>query len=205
MCSLVRIAPDKRTQAEQAVVERYLKELYPEGMSNVESGMSNAGAQEGSGAPEGMPNGAEPSGPNAHSVELVPVGRGAFGDVYDQFRGNAQGAIAFLEAKQGGEAVGALHHKDVGDIDLVWGKAGTGKSDGYGLAKLVKFHPEVNIVLNKSKKKKKEVVTKAENNYLSSECPSSTTSYGKISIIRANNLASAQRKNQVHHKKIGGR
>ena len=62
-----------------------------------------------------------------------------------------------------------------------------------------------NIVLNKSKKKKKEVVTKAENNYLSSECPSSTTSYGKISIIRANNLASAQRKNQVHHKKIGGR
>ena len=54
-------------------------------------------------------------------------------------------------------------------------------------------------------KKKKEVVTKAENNYLSSECSNSTTSYGKINTIRANNLASAQRKNQVHHKKIGGR
>jgi len=62
-----------------------------------------------------------------------------------------------------------------------------------------------NIVLNKIEKKKKEVVTKAENNYLSSECPSSTTSYGKINIIRANNLASAQRKDQVHHKKIRGR
>ena len=62
-----------------------------------------------------------------------------------------------------------------------------------------------NIVLNKIEKKKKEVVTKAENNYLSRECSNSTTSYGKINTIRANNLASAQRKNQVHHKKIGGR
>ena len=62
-----------------------------------------------------------------------------------------------------------------------------------------------NIVLNKIGKKEKEVVTKAENNYLSSECSNSTTSYGKINTIRANNLASAQRKNQVHHKKIGGR
>lgn len=62
-----------------------------------------------------------------------------------------------------------------------------------------------NIVLNKIGKKEKEVVTKAENNYLSSECSNSTTSYGKINTICANNLASAQRKNQVHHKKIGGR
>ena len=44
---------------------------------------------------------------------------------------------------QDGEALGALHHDEIGDIDLVWGKAGTKKSDGYGLAKLVKFHPEV--------------------------------------------------------------
>ena len=44
---------------------------------------------------------------------------------------------------QGGEAVAALHHPEVGDIDLIWGKEGTGKSDGYGLAKLVKYHPEV--------------------------------------------------------------
>ncbi|MDR2178485.1 MAG: hypothetical protein LBP20_10675, partial [Treponema sp.] len=31
----------------------------------------------------------------------------------------------------------------MGDIDLVWGKAGTGKSDGFGLSKIVEFHPEV--------------------------------------------------------------
>ena len=75
--------------------------------------------------------------------EIVPVGRGAFGYIYDQFRGKAREAIAFLSEKQGGEAIGALHHKDVGDIDLVWGNEGTGHSDGFGLAKLVKYHPEV--------------------------------------------------------------
>jgi len=52
---------------------------------------------------------------------IQPIGHGAFGDIYDQFKGKAQEAIAFLTEKQGGEAIGALHHKDVGDIDLVWG------------------------------------------------------------------------------------
>ena len=74
---------------------------------------------------------------------VQPVGHGAFGDIYDQFRGKPQEAIVFLSQKRGGEAVGALHHKDVGDIDLVWGNEGTGHSDGFGLAKLVKYHPEV--------------------------------------------------------------
>jgi hypothetical protein len=30
----------------------------------------------------------------------------------------------------------------VGDIDLVWGKEGASKSDGFGLSKIAKFHPE---------------------------------------------------------------
>lgn len=70
-------------------------------------------------------------------------GVGAFGNIYNQFRGNAKAAIEFLKKVRGGEAVGALHHKDIGDIDLVWGKEGTGHSDGYGLSKLVKYHPGV--------------------------------------------------------------
>lgn len=77
------------------------------------------------------------------TADIKPTGHGAFGDIYDQFKGKAQEAIAFLSEKQNGEAIGALHHKDVGDIDLVWGNEGTGHSDGFGLAKLVKFHPEV--------------------------------------------------------------
>lgn len=75
--------------------------------------------------------------------DIKPVGVGSFGNIYNQFRGNAKAAIEFLKKVRGGEAVGALHHKDIGDIDLVWGKEGTGHSDGYGLSKLVKYHPEV--------------------------------------------------------------
>lgn len=75
--------------------------------------------------------------------DIKPVGVGAFGNIYNQFRGNAKAAIEFLKKVRGGEAVGALYHKDIGDIDLVWGKEGTGHSDGYGLSKLVKYHPEV--------------------------------------------------------------
>lgn len=54
-------------------------------------------------------------------------------------------AVAKLKELKDGEAVGVLYHpdKDIGDIDLVWGEAGAGKSDGYGLAKLLKYHPEV--------------------------------------------------------------
>ena len=75
--------------------------------------------------------------------EPQPIGTGDFGDIYDQFRGKPKEAIDFLTKKKGGEALGALSHKDIGDIDLVWGEEGTGHSDGYGLAKLVKYHPEV--------------------------------------------------------------
>lgn len=95
----------------------------------------------------------EPAGPGvdrANGVaqesapgEIKPIGKGVFGDIYDQFRGKAKEAIKFLLRKRSGEAIGALHHKEVGDIDLVWGKEGTGKSNGFGLSKLAKFHLEV--------------------------------------------------------------
>lgn len=75
--------------------------------------------------------------------EYDPVGEGPFGEIYIQFKGKPREAIDFLMKKKSGKAIGALYHKDVGDIDLVWGKEGTGHSDGFGLAKLVKYHPEV--------------------------------------------------------------
>lgn len=74
---------------------------------------------------------------------ITPVGEGDFGYIYDQFAGKPKEAIAFLSEQKSGEALGALHHNEVGDIDLVWGYEGTGKSDGFGLAKLLKYHPEV--------------------------------------------------------------
>ena len=80
---------------------------------------------------------------NVKSESAESPKTGAFGTIYTQFKGKPQEAIAFLLEKKEGEAVDALHHKDIGDIDLVWGKEGTDKSDGFGLAKLAKYHPEV--------------------------------------------------------------
>lgn len=77
------------------------------------------------------------------SGNITSVGNEDFGPIYDQFRGKAKDAIEFLLAQKNGEAIGALHHKDIGYIDLVWGVEGTEHSNGYGLAKVVKYHPEV--------------------------------------------------------------
>ena len=71
------------------------------------------------------------------AAEPAPIGNGVFGPIYDQFRGKAKEAIGFLTRKKAGEAVGALHHKDIGDIDLVWGN---GKA---GLAHILSKHPNV--------------------------------------------------------------
>ncbi len=45
-----------------------------------------------------------------------PIGKGAFGNIYDQFKGKVKAAIKFLQKLQDGEALAVLHHKDIGDI-----------------------------------------------------------------------------------------
>lgn len=64
---------------------------------------------------------------------------------YDSQDPNAwKQAIKDLQKLRAGEAVGILKHKDIKDpIDLVWGEEGTGRSNGWGLAKIAKYHPEV--------------------------------------------------------------
>lgn len=96
-----------------------------------------------------------PATPIAEQTEAVPTAPevapvaeeqdeiGPFGKVYRQFKGKAKEAIQFLLDKKDGEAISALSHPEIGEIDLVWGEEGTGKSDGYGLSKLAKYHPEV--------------------------------------------------------------
>ena len=69
---------------------------------------------------------------------------GPFGPIFRQFHHDAQGAIEHLKQAQTGEAVAALHHPEVGDIDLVWGRTSDDpRSTGEGLAKLLRWHPEV--------------------------------------------------------------
>lgn len=47
-------------------------------------------------------------------AEEVTWAIGPFGKIYTQFRGKPREAVTFLLAKRDGEAIGALHHKDVG-------------------------------------------------------------------------------------------
>lgn len=70
-------------------------------------------------------------------AEIKPVGVGAFGNIYNQFRGKAKAAIEFLKKLGSGEATAALHHHTIGDISLVWGDKKT------GLDKILRKHPEV--------------------------------------------------------------
>ncbi|MDE2107273.1 MAG: hypothetical protein KGL39_59295, partial [Patescibacteria group bacterium] len=77
---------------------------------------------------------------------LHQAAAGGFGGVHDEYYHDAKGAVAKLLEEKDGEAPGALHHADVGDIDLVYGKAGNASKDyegGYGLAKIAAKHPEV--------------------------------------------------------------
>lgn len=69
--------------------------------------------------------------------DIKPVGVGAFGNIYNQFRGKAKAAIEFLKKLGSGEVTAALHHHTIGDISLVWGDNKT------GLDKILRKHPEV--------------------------------------------------------------
>ena len=52
---------------------------------------------------------------------IEPVGKGTFGDVYDQFKGKPQEAAAFLTSHKGGDLLGVFSRDGVGEIDVVWG------------------------------------------------------------------------------------
>ena len=68
---------------------------------------------------------------------------GEFGPIFDVSPHNWADVVRTLSEAQDGEVHGALHHPDVGPIDVVWGRAGEGYSDGLGLAKIVKYHADV--------------------------------------------------------------
>lgn len=66
-----------------------------------------------------------------------------FGENYPQFYHKPHEAIQHLLHTKSGQVQGAFYRDEIGDITLAWGEKGTGKSDGWGLAKIVEYHPEV--------------------------------------------------------------
>ena len=66
--------------------------------------------------------------------EPKPVRSGVFGNIYNQFKGKVKEAFDFLMKHKGGDLLGVVHRKDVGDIDLVWG------DENGGLAHILHKH-----------------------------------------------------------------
>lgn len=65
-----------------------------------------------------------------------------FGTNYAEFYHDGKGAIDKLLAEKQGQVAGAFYDERFGDVGIVWGVEGTAKSDGWGIAKIAKYHPE---------------------------------------------------------------
>ncbi len=75
---------------------------------------------------------------------IVPIKE--FGENYAEFYHNGEGAVQKLLTEKQGQVAGAFYRKELGDIDLVWGKVWQdqkGALQGYGLAKIKAKHPEI--------------------------------------------------------------
>lgn len=88
--------------------------------------------------------------------------KGLFGTIHSEYSRKGQEAVDYLLKVKEGEVPNALYHKEIGWIDLIWGYAGTGDSDGFGLAKIVKYHkntiPNLASILKELK-----IVTRSKN------------------------------------------
>lgn len=67
-------------------------------------------------------------------------------DIADMQAGQWRRTVEQLSRAQGGEALGALDHPDLGAIDVKWGEAGDPNDKwkgGYGLSHILAKHPEI--------------------------------------------------------------
>lgn len=67
---------------------------------------------------------------------IKPIGKGFFGNIYDQFKGKVKEAFDFLVNNKEGDLLGVFHRDGIGSIDLVWG------NDNGGLKHIIKRHIE---------------------------------------------------------------
>lgn len=83
---------------------------------------------------------------NSGEIDISNAIQGEHGPILKQYTGKPEKALTALRRLKRGEVPGAYYHKDVGDIDLIWGKAGNPAKDyagGYGLAHIDAKHPGV--------------------------------------------------------------
>jgi hypothetical protein len=63
-----------------------------------------------------------------------------FGTIYTQFKDKPKEAIKHLKKVREGECVSALYRKEVGYIDIVWGKNDPKTNIGFGLKHIIEKH-----------------------------------------------------------------
>lgn len=94
----------------------------------------------------------------------------SFGKAYNEYSGKPKEAIEYLLKEKNGYVPNAIYKEGIGNIDIVWGEAGTGKG-GYGLAHIIRrrneegydgeeFVKQLPDIINNGKVYKKEGHTK---------------------------------------------
>ncbi|MDD2962301.1 MAG: hypothetical protein PHR45_09535, partial [Muribaculaceae bacterium] len=96
--------------------------------------------------------GAESDSRQSESLtEPKPIGKGVFGNIYDQFKGKVKEAFDFLYKNRDSDLLGVFHRDRVGDIDLVWG------DDTGGFAHIVEKHIGIGKSFNSIESAAKEI------------------------------------------------
>ena len=72
--------------------------------------------------------------------EIKPIGKGVFGNIYDQFKGKVKAAFDFLIKHKSGDLLGVFHREGFGDIDLVWGSNENSEGLDHIIEKHIKAH-----------------------------------------------------------------
>lgn len=78
--------------------------------------------------------------------EIKPIGKGVFGNIYDQFKGKVKAAFDFLIKHKSGDLLGVFHREGFGDIDLVWGSNENSEGLDHIIEKHIKAHNDFDSV-----------------------------------------------------------
>ena len=117
------IVPHAVNKEDVATISSMSLDEYKQAMPETSMIEDNSGVDRG---------GIEVESPTIEDAE--PIGTGAFGNIYNQFKGKVKEAFNFLMSHKSGDLLGVFHRDDVGDIDLVWG------NEKMGLAHILGKH-----------------------------------------------------------------
>ena len=78
--------------------------------------------------------------------EIKPIGKGRFGNIYDQIKGKIKEAFKFLMKHKSGDLLGVFHREGFNDVDLVWGSNERSEGLNHNIEKHIKAHNDFDSV-----------------------------------------------------------